>query len=367
MSNGKSSACPPFFRLLPNRVWRTYLGGRILDGISGKSAPADTHFPEDWLLSTTIARNPGREHLTTEGVSQVELDGEVMPLTAVIKKFPGEMLGAEHLSIYGENAAFLLKYLDSSVRLHIQCHPTVPFAQQHLNSNSGKAEGYFILGVRPECEGYIYLGFQRVPDKDEFKQAIEVQELDKVLGCFDKIPVKPGDCFYVPGGVPHAIGEGVFMIEIMEPTDFAVRIEFERGGYLLPEKARFMDRGIDFALSMFEFKERSIEQVKSDFFISPRPLPVSGNGERFALFDHRKTDRFYAEKLLVDGEMTVAHHAMRVLVVTGGSGTLTVDGKTLELSQYDRILLPCCSREITLSGTMECLMVLPAFAGDQVS
>ena len=97
MSNGKSSACPPFFRLLPNRVWRTYLGGRILDGISGKSAPEDTHFPEDWLLSTTIARNPGREHLTTEGVSQVELDGEVMPLTAVIKKFPGEMLGAEHL------------------------------------------------------------------------------------------------------------------------------------------------------------------------------------------------------------------------------------------------------------------------------
>jgi mannose-6-phosphate isomerase len=39
----------------------------------------------------------------------------------------------------------------------------------------------------------------------------------------------------VPGGMPHAIGEGVFMIEVMEPTDFAVRIEFERGGYVLPE------------------------------------------------------------------------------------------------------------------------------------
>ena len=364
MNNDKNSACPPFFRLLPNRVWRTYLGGRKLDEISGAEAPEDTHFPEDWLLSTTIARNPGREHLTDEGISQVDFAGKSMPLTEVIKQFPREMLGAKHLSIYGENAAFLLKYLDSSVRLHIQCHPTVPFAQQHLNSNSGKAEGYYILGIRPECEGYIYLGFQRVPDQAEFKAAIEAQNVDKILSCFDKIPVKSGDCFYVPGGVPHAIGEGVFMIEIMEPTDFAVRIEFERGGYLLPEKARFMDRGIDFALSMFEFAERSIDQVKADFFIAPRELPLQGSGTRHALFDSRKTDRFYAERLTVDGEISVAHDAMRVLVVTSGSGILTVDGKTLELQQYDRVLLSCKSREITLSGQLDCLMVLPGFAGD---
>ena len=47
-----------------------------------------------------------------------------------------------------------------------------------------------------------------------------------MLACFEKISIKPGDVFMVPGGMPNATGEGVFMVEIMEPTDFAVRIEF---------------------------------------------------------------------------------------------------------------------------------------------
>jgi len=36
---------------------------------------------------------------------------------------------------------------------------------------------------------------------------------------------------FIPGGILHAIGEGIFMVEIMEPSDLAVRFEFERAGY----------------------------------------------------------------------------------------------------------------------------------------
>ena len=62
--------CADFYRLAPNRVWRTYLGGATLDAIYGKPAPADSHFPEDWILSTTRAVNAGRESVE-EGVSRV--------------------------------------------------------------------------------------------------------------------------------------------------------------------------------------------------------------------------------------------------------------------------------------------------------
>jgi len=48
------------FILPPNRVWRTYSGGRILDQIQGKPDPACSHFPEDWIGSATRAVNPGR-------------------------------------------------------------------------------------------------------------------------------------------------------------------------------------------------------------------------------------------------------------------------------------------------------------------
>lgn len=36
-----------FVFLPPNRVWRTYHGGRVLDRLTGVSQPTDSHFPED--------------------------------------------------------------------------------------------------------------------------------------------------------------------------------------------------------------------------------------------------------------------------------------------------------------------------------
>jgi mannose-6-phosphate isomerase len=55
-----------------NRVWRTYPGGMNLDRMEGRENPEDSHFPEDWIGSTTNAVNKGREHLKEEGLSRVQ-------------------------------------------------------------------------------------------------------------------------------------------------------------------------------------------------------------------------------------------------------------------------------------------------------
>ena len=333
--------CPPMFRIEPNRVWRTYLGGRTLDEISGAENPADSHFPEDWLLSTTLAKNIGREEVTTEGLSLLSAkENGISFLADWLDRFPLEMLGKKHIKRYGKHAGFLLKYLDSSIRLHMQCHPTVEFSRRYLNSNNGKSEGYLILGHRPDVEPYIYLGFQHLPEKEAFRTAILEQNGREILSCFEKIPVHAGDAFFVPGGLPHAIGEGIFMIEIMEPADFAVRIEFERGGYVLPEQARFMGRDVDFALSMFEFRRRPVDEVKRDLFVVPRKLPLAGDGERFSLFDSRYTNCFRAERLNIQGAARVEHDSLRVFIVTGGEGTVSAGKETFSLKRFDRVLVP---------------------------
>ena len=43
----------------------------------------------------------------------------------------------------------------------------------------------------------------------------------------------------IAGGFPHALGEGVFMVEVQGPTDFAVRCEFDRAGYVLRRYEKF--------------------------------------------------------------------------------------------------------------------------------
>ncbi len=78
-----------------------------------------------------------------------------------------------------------------------------------LDAESGKTEAYYILSTRPEVtEPYIYLGFQHPPTREELRQMIVEQDIAAMERCFEKIPVKPGDVYVVPGGLPHAIGGG---------------------------------------------------------------------------------------------------------------------------------------------------------------
>ena len=72
-----------FFELPQNRVWRSYLGGRILDELAGKSEPCDSHFPEDWIASVTAASNPDSQN-ELEGISTVQLDDQAMLFTELI-------------------------------------------------------------------------------------------------------------------------------------------------------------------------------------------------------------------------------------------------------------------------------------------
>lgn len=334
----------------------------MLDQLEGQSDPQDAHFPEDWIGSTTVAANKGREDLVEEGLSRVVVAGESMTLRELFERFPLEMLGESHVAAFGCNTQVLLKFLDSAVRLHLQCHPTVAFARQHLNSGSGKTEAYVILGVREEvADPYIYMGFQRPPEPQVFKQMIEEQDIDAILNCFDKIPIKPGDVFFVPGGMPHAIGEGVFMIEIMEPTDYAVRIEFERGGYVLPEEARFMNQGIDFGLSVFNFATTSADEVREHYFCRPRPFAQQGRSVEHTLIDESQTPCFGVHRLHVHGCYTKTTDRFYLGIVTDGAGTVAVDDQRWPVRVGSKFMVPIQTRQVTFeSGEgMEITLALP--------
>ncbi|MCF8379618.1 MAG: class I mannose-6-phosphate isomerase [Bacteroidales bacterium] len=332
---------PAILFLEPNRVWRTYPGGMILDQMAGIDNPKDSHFPEDWIGSTTRAVNKGREHLIEEGLSKVKIDDETMTLKSLCEKAPLAILGKQHFEKYGANTRFLLKFLDSAIRLHIQCHPTIPFAQKYLHSNSGKTEAYIILGFRDEVsEPYIFMGFQNPPDIKDFKRMIEEQDEKAILACFEKIPIKPGDVFIVPGGMPHAIGEGVFMIEVMEPTDFAVRIEFERGGYVLPEESRFMNRGIDFALSMFTYNPTSITSVKNNYFCEPRILKKQNQSLEYILIDAEKTPCFSVNRIEVKDRYVKESETFYIGIITKGSGTIRINQQSWPVKEGMKFFIP---------------------------
>ena len=142
----------PLWSLPPNRVRRNYRGGAVLDALAGIEPAQDSNRPEDWIASVTEARNPGLPPISGEGLSPVLVSGFPQALRDLLLQEPEYYLGAAHLSRLGRELGFLAKLLDSSIRLHVQAHPTAQFAQSHLNSRWGKMETYVILAVRPGVE-----------------------------------------------------------------------------------------------------------------------------------------------------------------------------------------------------------------------
>jgi mannose-6-phosphate isomerase len=347
-------------RLPPNRVWRTYTGGKILDQIEGRAAPTDGPFPEDWIGSTVRAVNPNRDQVA-EGLARVRYSGGETALADLIAADSEYFLGPTHVARFGGNPMVLVKYLDSAVRLPFQVHPTVDFSRRHLNAESGKTEAYYILSTRPEVTSpFIYLGFQHPPSRAELRRMIVEQDIVAMERCFDKIPVRPGDIYVVPGGLPHAIGGGVLMVEVMEPTDFVARVEFTVAGRVIPEAARFMGRDVDFCLDLFSYEPLPVSAVQTRWRGQPRPLVTQPTMHREALVDARLTDRFNILRTTLTGPAKWRAYGFTILLVVEGACEVTTRHERVPLQTFDRLVVPHGMEPLTITPRdrvvlLECL------------
>jgi len=352
---------PPFLRALPNRVRRNYGGGALLEQWCGSRKGADGDQPEDWIASTTCAVNPGLLPRDGEGLTRVGLpDGTLAVLANLCRENPGWYLGEAHFQDRGAELGFLAKLLDSAMRLHVQAHPTAAFARQHLGSRYGKFETYVILGFREGLGPTLRLGFQRAPARREWKRIIEEQDIAAMDGCFDEIPLAVGEVWCVPGGMPHAIGEGVLMLEIMEPSDLVVRCEFERAGIVVPPEGRFMKRGLDFCLDIFDYTSRSVEEIQAACRLTPKPTGTAGEEE---LIGAERTDCFEVRRHRIAEAVRLSGDFLEVLLVISGRGTLRGGNRETALSPSARIIIPAGQREVVVTPdagqSLELLKIRP--------
>lgn len=348
------------FLLLPNRVWRTYQGGAILDQLSGSATPTDSHFPEDWVGSATRAVNPGREHLAGEGIGQAQDgNGHTYSMTELYTTDPTLALGSAHVAAYGAQPYLLVKLLDSAMRLHIQAHPSVAWARQHLQAQSGKTEAWWILHTRTD-DAFVYMGFQHPPTPMAWKQMIDQQNLTAIEACFEPIPVRPGDVLLVEGGVPHAIGPGITMIEIQEPTDYVVRCEYAHGGLALPESARTMGLGLDNVLDLFDYTAYPATTVKTRFGPQIQSIEATSMGREEALLTIPQTDRLELRRIETTGRFALALDGrFSIVIVMAGTGMLIGDGVKIPLQPWTRLLLPAALHSVQIEGDLTLARCLP--------
>ncbi len=337
-------------KLQPNRVRRNYRGGKLLDGMAGVEPSKDGNRPEDWIASTVTAVNPGLEDVPNEGLSMIEIGNDKFLLKNLFEEYGDYYLGKRHLDKLGYDTGFLVKYLDSSMRLHIQAHPTAEFAQKYLGARWGKLETYIILDVREEQPGEILLGFQNAPMPQEWLNIVQNQDMAAMQKCFEPVKVKPGEVWVVPGGLPHAIGAGVMVIEVMEPSDLVVRCEFEREGIVVPPEARFMGKDPEFALKIFEHTSYNESEIRGKCMVSPEIICQSKSLKEEVLISSLQTDCFKIRRLVISDSVRYdRENILQTAIITRGQGKIIASGQGIDVKQYDRFLIAAEAGSVTIS------------------
>ncbi len=113
----------------------------------------------------------------------------------------------------------LTKFIDARDALSVQVHPDDSYAQRVEHQRNGKTECWYILQCASDAE--LVLGFNADTDRSEYERRVADGSLGDLLR---RVPVKPGDSFYLPAGTLHAIGKGIVLYETQQASDLTYRI-----------------------------------------------------------------------------------------------------------------------------------------------
>ena len=330
----------------PNQPLQFYRGGKEIAAFRGK-AQIDEYRPEDWVASTTA-----RYGLEPDGLSRLP-DGRY--LRDVLQSDPQAWLGPEHVTHFGAEPALLVKLLHAGERLPVHLHPDRSFALRHLGSRHGKTEAWVVLGTAGS-EPSVWLGWSRDVAANEVAGWVASQDRASMLGTLNRLVVRPGDAVLVPAGMPHAIGEGVFCVEVQEPTDYSIMIEFD--GFDLDPAGGELGLGREVALSCLRHQALSPAELGS----LTRSKPHSWSGIEEVL---PPTSRPYFRAQRVRGEHAVAmDQSFAVIVVVHGDGELEGEDWRLVLHRGTTAVVPWAAGPSTVSGPVELLRCLPPLVAD---
>jgi mannose-6-phosphate isomerase len=313
-------------RLPANQLHRFYRGGERIARFRGIESH-DDHAPEDWVGSTTTTFGTAET-----GLSRLE-DGRLLR----------DAIAADRAGFLGpgrDEPDLLVKLLDAGQRLPVHFHPDRAFAAEHLGSHHGKTEAWAI--VEAKGDAVVGLGFREPVELEQLADWVDRQDVEALLGSLSELRVSAGDVVFVPAGVPHAIGEGILMVELQEPSDFSVLMEWE--GFELDGRADgHLGLGFDTALQAIDRSVWSDERLAG--LVRSEELPPEA-----APF-------FRVEHLHAPHEL---EPEFSIVVVLDGAGR--VDG--LDVARGDTVLVPYSAGATALEGDLELIRCLPPVRAD---
>ncbi len=318
-------------KLPSNQFDHFYRGGNRIGKL--RNGPGGPMRPEEWIGSTTT-----RFGESVNGLSKLA-NGKL--LRDEISNDPVSWLGKKHIAKFGNSVEILVKLLDPDQRLPVHYHPNRKFAADKLHLNHGKTEAWIILDAPAGAK--VGVGFKEKIAKEKVAALVKAHDSQGLLDSLNFLEVRAGDAVFVPAGVPHAIEAGIFVLELQEPTDLSILLEWD-GFAVDGDKDGHLNLGYETALDALKFDPLTDLENKE---ILTRFEADAASSHK--IFNSVADDFFRADYLVGDNAKIDA--GFGVLLILGGSGELNFEnyGK-FEVESGDAIVIPHCAGSFTLNG-----------------
>lgn len=249
------------------------------------------------------------------------------PLSVLASRDPAAWIGRRGLEATGGRAIFplLVKLIDGQADLSIQIHPD-DRAAAAAGLGTGKTEAYHVLAAEPGS--IIYLGLDPEVTPEEFATSC-LRANGSAAGCLRQIPAAPGMTVLIPAGTPHALGAGVLLYEIQQPSNVTFRLD-DWGRLDASGVARALHHREGLALVDPRSRPEPIPRVLLENAAADRALLVA-------------TPYFALERIVLAGDSVgdlAAVDSPQVLTPVAGTVTLDASGWVAPAATGETVILP---------------------------
>lgn len=326
----------PLQLTLPTR--NHIFGGSLIQEKLGKTGLQPRRLAETWEVSDV------------EEVGATVKNGELAgrTLRELTLAYPAELVGPGWA---GQQFPLLTKFIDGTGMLPVHLHADDATARRKQEGPNGKTEAWHILWCADDAT--ILAGLQDGVSQEQLHQALLTQDYDSVMR---RLPIRPGDTVYVPGGGLHSFGPDTLIYEIEQTSNIqqtAMPWQMEDGTlYPEPEWHHNIDELLD--------------EIHLDYKPSPHPgLPIEEGdttrcfccaGPYFAL-ERVRIGSAYQRQLT--GALIVSN--------IGEPTQVRYAGGVASLGKAESLLLPAALGTVTFAAGEVLLGYLPDLEGDVIA
>ncbi len=241
----------------------------------------------------------------------------------IVAENPLKSIGQRGLAVTHGFPLFpiLIKLIDASQHLSIQVHPTDETAP---TGSLGKTEAWHILDADDGV--LLFLGLKDGIDAGEIERV--ARSGSSTAHLMRSIPAVPGTTVFLPAGTVHALGAGVLIFEIQQPSGITYRLD-DWGRVDASGNGRELH--IEQGIAVIDPDSRPVA-------IPPRALPTAV-GTRTELV---RCTLFTAERLtLPAGGHAVfeGEGAPQIFTVTAGTLTIRAGAEDVSLAAGESVAL----------------------------